>query len=58
VLASGGNDGAVRLWTPAGERLAELTLGEPVSGLAFHPDGGRLLAAQSGAGVAALTAPA
>jgi WD40 repeat protein len=58
ALATGGDDGAVRLWTPAGERLAELSLGEPVSGLAFHPDGDRLLAAQSGAGVVALRAQA
>jgi WD40 repeat protein len=58
ALATGGSDCAVRLWTPAGDPLAEHELGEPVSGLAFHPGGGRLLAAQSGAGVVALTAPA
>jgi hypothetical protein len=57
-LATGGGDCAVRLWTPAGEPLGELTLPEPVSGVAFHPGGGRLIAAQSGAGVIALRAPA
>jgi WD40 repeat protein len=48
ALATGGEDGAVRLWSPAGEQLAETMLDAPVKGLAFHPSGERLLAAQDG----------
>lgn len=51
VLASGGNDKAVRLWDPAtGEELATLTGPHTatVAGLAFTPDG-RTLASAAGA---------
>jgi len=48
ALATGGEDGAVRLWSSRGEQLAEGALDAPVAGLAFHPGGERLLAAQGG----------
>jgi hypothetical protein len=47
MLATGGAKG-VRVWTPEGGRLGEAAVSAPVEGLAFHPDGGRLLAARSG----------
>jgi WD40 repeat protein len=54
-LATGGDDGAVRVWSTSGEPLAEIDVGEPVTGLAPHPGGARLLAARAGgAGVVAL----
>jgi WD40 repeat protein len=47
LLASGGMDGAVRLWDPAGLALGEpLLLGDvDVRALAFNPDGTTLVAA-------------
>jgi hypothetical protein len=55
-LATGGEDGLVRLWSLEGEALGEIDVGAPVTGLAFHPGGDRLLAARAGpaGGVAAL----
>jgi hypothetical protein len=46
LVASGGDDGFLRLWSRQGERVAELVLGAPVEGLAFTPQGSELLAAQ------------
>ncbi|WP_037408866.1 WD40 repeat domain-containing protein [Candidatus Solirubrobacter pratensis] len=56
ALATGGEDGLVRLWSLAGDLLGQLDAGAPVTGLAFHPSGKRLLAARAGpaGGVAAL----
>jgi hypothetical protein len=48
ALATSGDDGAVRLWSADGEQLAEIMLDAPVTGLAFHPAGELLLAAQDG----------
>jgi WD40 repeat protein len=48
TLATGGEDGAVRLWSPSGELRDEADAGLPVTGLAFSPDGARLLAARAG----------
>lgn len=48
VLASGGHDGAVRLWGPAGEEVAELAAGAPwVEQVAWSEDG-MLLATAAG----------
>jgi hypothetical protein len=60
VLATGGADGHVALWSLEGEPLGGATLDGPVVGLAYRPDGGRLLAATGGpsAAVVALTAAA
>lgn len=46
-IASAGEDGTIRLWTLTNMTLipdAVFTLGSPVRGVAFHPDGERLLA--------------
>jgi WD40 repeat protein len=53
MLASGGEDGTVRLWDPeTGEELGELLdVGKPVTRVAFSPDGNRLLAVHGGLGV-------
>jgi hypothetical protein len=51
ALATGGDDDAVRLWSFGGEALDEVEVGGPVTGLAFHPEGSRLLAARGGGGV-------
>ena len=49
ILATGGGDGRVALWTSKGEDIAETTFEEgPVQGLAWRPDGGRLLVAIGG----------
>jgi WD40 repeat protein len=47
VLATGGEDARVMLWSAGtGDRLLELTAqGDAVAGVAFTPDGSRLLAA-------------
>jgi hypothetical protein len=53
TLATGGDDGAVRLWSgDDGKLIGEAALEAPVEGLAFRPDGGRLLASQAGPGAA------
>jgi WD40 repeat protein len=46
TLATGGEDGAVRLWSLEGEKLDETETGAPVTGLAWH--GERLLVARAG----------
>jgi len=38
----------VRLWSPSGVLRDEASAGPPVTGLAFSPDGSRLLAARAG----------
>lgn len=49
TLATGGGDGRVALWTAKGEQMAETAFEEgPVKGLAWRPDGTRLLAAIGG----------
>jgi WD40 repeat protein len=48
TLATGGEDGIVRLWSATGERRDEAAVGPPVTGLAFSPDGTRLLVARAG----------
>jgi WD40 repeat protein len=50
LLASGGDDGTVRLWDPEdGAELGEpLDAGAPVTDVVFSPDGDRLLAAHGG----------
>lgn len=47
LLATGDRDGAVRIWLTAdGARLHEIAgIGHPITALAFHPDGVRLLTA-------------
>lgn len=47
-LATGGEDGLVRLWSLDGEKLDEAQVDAPVTGLAFSPDGTRLLVARAG----------
>ena len=43
-IATGGEDGAVRVWQPDGRRLAELTAHEgPITAAAFAPDGSLLV---------------
>jgi WD40 repeat protein len=46
TLATGGDDGIVRLWSLDGEKVDEAEVGAPVTGLAWH--GERLLAARAG----------
>jgi hypothetical protein len=60
TLATGGGDGRVGLWSLDGEPRGEAALDGPVQGLAYRPDGGRLLAATGGpaAAVVAFTAAA
>lgn len=48
LLASGGGDGRVRLWTPDGTQVAEAFAAGPLVGLGF---GGDVLATCTGAGV-------
>ena len=44
LIASGGNDRAVRIWTPDGKKVHELSGHESdVYSVLFHPDGGILL---------------
>ena len=52
TLATGGADGRVAIWALDGEPLGEAVLDGPVQGLAYSPDGGRLLAATGGPGAA------
>jgi WD40 repeat protein len=61
ALATGGGDGRVVIWSLDGELEAETTVADgPVTGLAWHPDGTRLLAAIGGpdAAIVALRAAA
>jgi hypothetical protein len=60
ALATGGAEGRVAIWSLDGELQGEAALDGPVQGLAYRPDGGRLLAATGGpdAAVVALTAAA
>jgi WD40 repeat protein len=46
TLASGGEDGVVRLWSLEGEKVDEAEVGAPVTGLAWHAE--RLLVARAG----------
>jgi RNA polymerase sigma factor (sigma-70 family) len=49
LLASGGNDKVVRLWSwPAGQEVGRLNAGTEVRSLAFAPDGKTLLVGQLG----------
>lgn len=45
LLATTGQDGQLRVWSLAGKRLAEASLGRPGTAVAFSPDGTRLYAA-------------
>lgn len=46
LFATGDRDGNIRIWRASdGKRLHELLAGHPVYGLAFHPDGRRLISA-------------
>jgi WD40 repeat protein/serine/threonine protein kinase/DNA-binding XRE family transcriptional regulator len=44
VVATGGDDGNVRLWNPEnGQQILVLDIGQPLRGLGFSPDGSRLV---------------
>ena len=49
LLATGGNDGTIRLWNPADGKLVRMMIGDSVNSLSWSPDG-KILAAGSGYG--------
>jgi WD40 repeat protein len=47
LIASAWTDGVIRFWSTQGKPLGDHSLGQPVSTLAFSPDGSRLIAAMT-----------